>query len=132
MINTLLINSSLPPAIIVHGLADVRLARRPARPVTLLSAPGAGLSWGCAWWRELLTAGGHEGPALLDCAGAPGRAAEALAAGLAGVILAPCPAWDEVAALARHKGALLRASAPPALDLRLSGAEKRLLPWLGG
>ncbi len=133
MIDSLLNNApALPPAIIVHGLEEARLALAPARPVTLLSAPGAALCWGCLWWRELLKAADHGGPALLDCAAAPGRAAEALAIGLAGVVLAPCLSWDEIAALARQSGAILLPAPPPALDLRLAGAGRRLISWLGG
>lgn len=121
-----------PPAVVVHGLKNAQLALAHARPVTLLSASGAALSWGCLWWRELLLAAGHEGPALLDCAAAPGRAAEALAIGLRGVVLAPCPSWNEIAALAAESGALLLPAPPPFLDLRLKGSERRLESWLDG
>ncbi len=116
----------------MHGLKDARLALAPARPVTLLSAPGAALSWGCLWWQELLAAAGHKGPALLDCDAAPGRAAEALAIGLSGVVLTSCPAWDEIAELASQSGAILLPAPPPFLDLRLKGSERRLMSWLGG
>ena len=122
----------LPPAVIIHGLPQARRALAPGRAVTLLSAPGAALAWGCLWWREVLRQSGHAGPALLDCAAAPGRAAEALALGLGGVVLAPCPAWGEVAALAAQTGALLLRAPPAALDLGLKGDERRLSAWLGG
>ncbi len=123
---------TLPPAIIVHGLAEATYALAPGRPVTLLSAHGAALAWGCLWWRELLAASGHGGPALLDCAAAPGRAAEALAIGLKGIVLAPGPSWGEIAALAAQSKAALLPAPPPFLDLGLKGSERRLISWLGG
>jgi hypothetical protein len=124
--------TTLPPAVMVYGLHDARLALAPSRPVTLLSPPGAALSWGCLWWKSLLAACKQDRPALLDCAAAPGRAAEALAIGLSGVVLAPCPAWDEIAALAAQRSAILLSALPPFLDLRLKDSERRLISWLGG
>ena len=120
-----------PPAIIVHGLPDIRIALAPDRPVTLLSAPGAALYAGCGWWAGLLAAAGFTGPALLDCADAPGRAWEGLKLGLAGIILAPCPAWAQVAEYAAAQNASLLAAAPPALDLAQPGAARHLAGWLG-
>lgn len=122
----------LPPAVVIHGVGQAVQATAYGRPVTLLSAPGAALSWGCLWWRELLRVSGHEGPALLDCAAAPGRAAEALAIGLRGIVLIPGPSWGEIAALAERSGALLLPSPPPLLDLGLKASERRLKSWLGG
>lgn len=126
------INQPLPPAVIVHGARDIAQALAPNLPVTLLSAPGAVLYAGCLWWRALLARADYTGPSLLDCAVAPGRAVEALALGLPGLVLAPCPAWDEVAALAAQGGAMLLAHAPPALDLAQKGAQRRLKQWLAG
>lgn len=120
----------LPPAIIIHGLAQAVRACAPRQPVTLLSAAGAASAWGCLWWQRLLEAAHYSGPALLDCAAAPGRAVEALELGLRGIVLAPCPAWREIAALAAQKGAVLLSVAPPALDLRQKQDEKRLMSWL--
>jgi hypothetical protein len=121
-----------PPAIIVHGLPDIRIALAPGRPVTLLSAPGAALYAGCGWWAALLAAAPRAGPAFLDCADAPGRAWEGLKLGLRGIVLAPCPAWAQVAAYAAAQGAILLAAAPPALDLATPGAARQLENWLGG
>ena len=122
-----------PASVMVHGLADARVALAVGRPLTLLSAPGAAQYMGCLWWRELLAAAAFEGPALLDCADAPGRALEALKLGLRGVVLAAPPAaFALVAELATAQGALLLARAPPALDLGEAGAQRRLLAWLGG
>jgi hypothetical protein len=125
-------NPFLPPAVIVHGLSHAIRAVASALPVTLLSAPGAGAAWGCLWWQELLAATGHHGPALLDCAASPGRAAEALAIGLNGIVLTPGASWSEIAALAAQSSALLLPKPPTALDLGLKRNERRLIPWLGG
>ena len=120
-----------PPAIIVHGLAELKAAMAGARPFTLLSAPGAANFGGCAWWAELIVAGGFAGPALLDCGDAPGRAVEALRLGLSGVVLAcESAAFTAVAGIAASCGARLLAAAPPALDLGQRGAERRLAAWL--
>jgi hypothetical protein len=123
---------TLPPAIIVHGLRDIRAATAPNLPVTLLSAPGAALYAGCGWWAALLAAAGFTGPAFLDCADAPGRAWEGLKLGLPGIILAPCPAWPQIAEYAAALGAALLATAPPALDLATPGAVRQVTPWLTG
>ncbi len=117
----------------VHGLPDVRMALAVGRPLTLLSAPGAAQYMGCLWWRELLGAAGFDGPALLDCGDAPGRALEALRLGLRGLVLAAPPAaFAVVAQLAGLQGAVLLERAPPALDLAQPGAKRRLAAWLGG
>jgi hypothetical protein len=121
----------LPPAIIIHSLAQARAALAPGRPVTLLSAPGAALYAGCLWWAALLRAADATGPSLLDCADAPGRALEALKLGLPGLVLACDPArFATVAAIAAAQGAVLLAAAPPALDLALRGADRKLTAWL--
>ncbi|MDD2703973.1 MAG: hypothetical protein PHU07_01355 [Acidocella sp.] len=113
-----------------YGVEHARAALAPGLPVTLLSAPGAALYAGCLWWRELLSAASASGPALLDCGAAPGRAWEALRLGLPGVVLAPCPAWGQVAEFAAASGALLLSTPPPALDMAAPGATRRLPGWL--
>ena len=122
---------ALPPAIVIHGLAHARLALAPGQPVTLLSAPAAALYAGSGWWRAVIAAAGGDGPDLLDCADAPGRALEALAVGCRGLILLPCPAWDGVAGRAEEAGALILAERPAALDLARPGAARRIEAWLG-
>jgi hypothetical protein len=57
---------------------------------------------------------------------------EALTIGLKGMVLTPCPSWDEIAAMAANQGAVLLNSTPPALNLRQPGAESRLISWLNG
>ncbi len=121
----------LPPATIVHGLPDIKSVLAHNRPVTLLSAPGAALYAGCGWWAALLDAADFTGPAFLDCADAPGRAWEGFKCGLPGIILAPCPAWPQLAEYAATLGATLLPAAPPALDLASPGAARRLNAWLG-
>lgn len=124
--------ASLPPALIVHGLAQARQARALGLPVTLLSAPGAAGAWGCLWWQSLLAAAGHTGPALLDCGASPGRAVEALELGLGAIVLAQGPAWAEIKALAVRKRALLLPTPPLGLDLGEKHAQERLIAWLSG
>ena len=124
------------PAIVVHGLADVQQALAARRPVTLLSAPGAGLYAGCLWWRSLIAQAQQLGPRLvaadiLDCADAPGRALEALRIGQRIMVLAPeAPGRDAVAAIASLLGVTLLAQRPPALDLAQPDAARTLEEWL--
>ena len=123
----------LPPAIIVHSLAHIRLVTATGRAATLCSSAGAAQFMGCLWWQELLAQSGFTGPSLLDCADAPGRALEALKLGLPGLILqCPPPAFALVAQIAAAQGALLLAQAPAALNLGKSGATRQLSLWLNG
>ena len=128
----------LPPALIVHGLADARAALRPGRPVTLLSARGAALFAGVLWWRELVAAARAACPAtpahdVLDCADAPGQAMAALRAGQRLLVLdAACPAFAAVQGAAATLGAHVLAAAPPALDLAEKAARRRIARWLVG
>lgn len=122
----------LPPAVVVHGLADACAALSPGLPVTLLSGPGAGAYAGALWWREVVAQARAAHPAtpcadILDCADAPGRAMAAIRAGQAIIVLDPaCPAFPRVAALAR-----VLAARPAALDLEKQAARRHLLAWLG-
>jgi hypothetical protein len=122
----------LPPAVVVHGLAQARLAVAAGR-VTLLSAPGAALYAGCGWWRALVAASGTTGPDVLDCADAPGRAMEALRAGCRLIVLDPAiPAAPLVMARAEAIGARVLTERPPALDLAVPGALRELQDWVAG
>jgi hypothetical protein len=126
---------NLPPAVMVHSLAQARAALAPGLPVTLLSAPGAALYAGVGWWRAVVaaaSAGAPPPPHILDCATAAGRALEALRAGQTRLVLrAPAPVFAEVACLAAAQGATLLAAAPPSLDLATPAALRRLAAWLG-
>jgi hypothetical protein len=125
------------PAVMIHGLADARIALAPGLPVTLVSAPGAALYAGAGWWTALLAAvrAEHSGRAfedILDCGDAPGRAAEALRAGQRHLVLhaAPPGSYERVRLMAVELGAVLRPTMPEALDLSQPGARRRLAGWL--
>jgi hypothetical protein len=122
---------TLPPAVVVHGLAHALAALAPGLAVTLLSAPGAGAFAGALWWRALVAQARAAHPAtpcadILDCADAPGHAMAAIRAGQQTLVLDPaCPAFPRIAALAR-----VLPARPPALDLAAHGAARQLHAWL--
>jgi len=123
----------LPPAVVIHGVAHARAALAPGRPVTLLSAPGAGVYAGVGWWRALIAAAAPPPgtPDVLDCAASPGRALEALRGGQALLILRCAPGvWQDIEERAARQGARLLDERPPALDLAGRGADRRLAAWL--
>jgi hypothetical protein len=121
---------TLPPAIVVHGLAQAKVALGSGTPVTLLSAPGAALYGGVAWWRALIAQSGapHD---ILDCADDAGCALEALRAGQLVLIYAGA-ASPLLASAAASCGARVLPRRPPALDLGHSGDQRRLASWLAG
>ena len=123
-----------PPAVIIHGLADARLALSLRRPVTLLSAPAAALYAGCLWWQSLIAAAETDQPAFLDCADAPGRAAEALRAGQRRILFRPetSALLASVASMAEAYGEEIWTERPPSLDMATRGAERQLAVWLAG
>ena len=108
------------PVVIVNGLADARRALAAGTPVTLLSAPGAGLYAGCAWWRALIGRARAEHPAtetmdVLDCADGSGQALAALRIGVVRLVLWPdAPGWAAVAAIAAREGGFVLAVRPSA------------------
>jgi hypothetical protein len=124
------------PTVIVHGLSDANAALAPGLPVTLLSAPGAVLSGGCLWWREMIatTRVAHEktdAMDILDCADASGMALGALRSGVSRLVLWPeAPGWDAVAAIAERQGGFVLPTPPAALDLAHRNAIRRLHAWL--
>ncbi len=125
-----------PPAVVVHGAADLDRASAPGRAFTALSAPGAAIFAGPGWWLALIrqARARHTGliaADILDCADAPGLALAALRLGQRTLILDPaCPAFAAVAATAAPIGATVLAIRPPALDLADPGAQHRLAAWL--
>ena len=127
----------IPPAVVIHSIADARRALAPGLPVTLVSAPGAALYAGAGWWTAMMSAARAEHPAqpfedILDCGDAPGRAAEALRAGQRHLVLrGVSPAiYERVRLMAEALGAELRPDMPEALDLARPGARRRLPDWL--
>lgn len=123
------------PAVTIHGIDHARAALRPGFPVVLLSAPGAALYAGCAWWAALIALAGLETTTpftdLLDCADAPGPAMAALRIGLKHLILTPmCPAFPAVSAAATPLGAIVLPHRPASLDLAEPGAARHLAGWL--
>ncbi|MBL6077421.1 hypothetical protein JMJ56_05330 [Belnapia sp. T18] len=126
----------LPPAVRVHGRAEAEAALALAGPdgVTLLSAPG--MAPGV--FQALVAAAARPGQphrVMMDCADAPGLALATLRAGLRLLVLAPCPAFDAVAAAAEECGAELRPEPPPTfdlgrIDLNSPGGRNKLAQWL--
>ncbi|WP_159997341.1 hypothetical protein [Roseomonas sp. 18066] len=117
-------------AVTVGDAGDAVLALRVARDlgldstVTLVSPPGAAAWLGAPLFLAIIAAAEAEVPgvaafAVLDCGAAPGLALAALGSGLGAVVLAPCPAFAQVAAAAAAAGTPLWPAPPPALALRL-------------
>jgi hypothetical protein len=123
-------------AVVVHGLIDARSVLSVGRPVTLLSAQGAVMYAGSAWWRALIDRSAAEYPDvpfdnILDCADASGLALGALRIGQRRIILHPAaPGRAEVAAAAATLGCEVLTHRPPALDMAQHGALRRLHSWL--
>ena len=126
----------------VHNAAQAgaALAVAGTAGATLLSAPGAAGSLGCAWFLAITSqaAASHPGVphrVMLDCADATGHALAALRAGLRWLVLHPAP--PGFATLAAGLGAVVLPRAPPALDLarvdlRNEIGMKLLAQWLCG
>jgi hypothetical protein len=118
----------VPPAILIHGIGDLRAALEAAsilgRALTVLSIPGAAGSAGPAWFHALIQAGRAEFPhvhltGVLDCADQPGHALAALRAGCRDLLLHDSvPAWPRVQAIAEASAARLYRSRGPVFDPR--------------
>ena len=113
------------PAVVVHGRGQAEWALRVAagRPLLLVSAPGAALNAGPAWFKAVLdqAAAAHPGApfqAALVCAAAPGATLAALRAGFKLVIFdLGHPAAASVLGAAAEAGAEVLGTRPAALDL---------------
>jgi hypothetical protein len=109
----------MPPAVVVHSLAEARAALAGGGVVTLISAPGAALSAGCGWWRALIEAARAAFPDtecidILDCADGTGQALAALRIGVNRLVLWPeAPGRDAVVAIAEAQGGFVLLEAPP-------------------
>jgi hypothetical protein len=127
-------------AVIVHGLEEAQAALAAAAEagcgVTLLSAPGAAGYAGFGWWRAMVAAAREAAPDVpvqdvLDCDDLAGIAVEALHAGCRTIVFTGDDAQaGPLGALAAACGARVLRAAPPALDLALPGARRRLAAWL--
>ena len=135
-VNRMNVSMIIHPAVIVHGLADAKVALMLGLPVTLLSAPGAAMFAGCVWWREMVAAAravfpGTEATNILDCADASGMAMGSLRSGICRLVLWPqAPGWASVVAVAERQGGFVLSAAPAALDLANRNAVRRLEGWL--
>ena len=132
---------SIPePVIVVHSLghavAALKAAAAAGRPVTLLSAPGAGGYVGAGWFRRLVEAAREAVPAagfsaLLDCGDEAGTALAALRARAEGVVFTGrADVARRLADIARQRGARFETARPAAaLDLGADffAAEARLV-----
>lgn len=124
------------PAVIIHSLADARAVLAIRLPVTLLSAHGAALFAGSAWWRALVSKARDEHPNvaiddILDCADASGLALSAFRLGQRALILeAAAPGWSTVAAVAASLGGEVLTHRPAAIDMCNAGEARRLRDWL--
>jgi len=124
------------PAVIVHSLAHARAVLVLGQPVTLLSAHGAALYAGAAWWLALVKRAHLENSAvpledILDCADASGLALSALRLGQRIIVLEPAaPGCASVAAIAASLGCEVLTHRPAALDMSVPGEARRLHDWL--
>ena len=124
------------PAVVIHSLADARAVLAIGLPVTLLSARGAALFAGSAWWRALVSKARDEFPNvaigdILDCADASGLALSALRLGQRALILeAAAPGWSAVAAIAASLGGEVFIHRPTAIDMGNPSEVRRLRDWL--
>jgi hypothetical protein len=124
------------PAVVIHELADARAILTFGVPVTLLSAPGAALFGGCAWWLALVGLVRAEFAEvtiddILDCADASGLAVGALRIGQHAIVLDPAaPSRGSVVAIATSLGAVVLAHRPQALDMSKPVKARRLQDWL--
>lgn len=112
----------------VHDAAHVQAALRAAhasgRPVTLVSAPGAGHYLGAGYFHAMIEAGAAGidtaliAGTVLDCDDRPGTALAALRAGMPAVRLrAGSEVLRKVGEIARKLGAAVNPETGPTLDL---------------
>jgi hypothetical protein len=106
-----------------HALAAARAAEALGCPVTLASAPGAGIYAGAFWFKALIDAvrAAHPDAALtavIDCGESAGASLAALRAGLKHIRFSGAEnARGRLAAIAEAQGAMIEDVMPEALDL---------------
>jgi hypothetical protein len=109
---------------LAHAVAALSAAAEAGRPVTLLSAPDAGISAGPGWFGALVAAACVAVPAaecsmILDCGGDAGAAQAAIRAGIEGIFFTGRgDVAERLADIAGQRGIRLLTVRPdPALDL---------------
>ena len=123
-----MVQSSDAPVIIIHSLAHAIAALSAAaeakRPVTLASAPNAGIYAGPGWFGALVAAArdavpAAQGAALLDCGDDAGAAQAAIRAGIEAIVFTGrSNVAERLADIARQRGCRLVTARPQAdLDL---------------
>ncbi len=123
-----MVKTSAAPVIIIHSVAHavaaLSAAAEAGRPVTLASAPDAGIYAGPGWFGALVAAAraavpAAQGAALLDCGADAGAAQAAIRTGIEGIVFTGrADVADRLADVAGQRGArLLTARPAPALDL---------------
>lgn len=123
-----MVQSRGSPVIIVHSLAHAVAALSAAaaagRPVTLASAPDAGIYAGPGWFGALVAVARDAVPAaectvLIDCGDDAGAAQAAIRAGIEGIVFTGrADVAERLADIATHYGARLLTVRPQAaLDL---------------
>jgi hypothetical protein len=115
----------LPPAIVIHSLAQARGALAAAAAfgieVELWSAPGAAAYAGAGWFQAVIRAARSAVPmascrAVLDCGDAPGLVLNALRGGLQSVCFTGAPRLaQKLAQIAAARGFELRRTRPATL-----------------
>jgi hypothetical protein len=129
-------SAAAPPAVIIHSLADALAVLALGQPVTLLSAPGAGVYAGAGWWKALTDQARRECPDavfddVLDCADSAGAAMAALRVGVNTLILWNSVAgWQAVAEIAAGMNGVVLPVPPVALDMADRRATRCLDAWL--
>jgi hypothetical protein len=127
--------------IVVHSLDHAKAALAAAlaakRPITLVSAPGAGASMGAAWFLALVAEAARACPGadadhVLDCADEPGAVLAALRAGAKRIrFTGDAKVREKLAAIAAASGAMIEHEDLPALDLLdARDAEAAARPYL--
>lgn len=123
-----MVQSSDAPVIIIHSLvhavAALSAAAEAGRPVTLASAPDAGIYAGPGWFRELIATARGAVPAaqctaILDCGDDAGAVQVAIRTGIEAIVfIGRADVADRLADIAGQRGARLLTKRPePALDL---------------
>jgi hypothetical protein len=107
-----------------HAVAALRASVEREHPVTLLSAPDAGIYAGPGWWREMVAAARTAVPTaecivILDCGGDAGAVLAAIRAGVAAIVFTGrADVAARLADIAAQRGSrLLTARPQAALDL---------------